>query len=95
MSWLQSIFENTSPLNGQTICLTGIFEAGTHDEIKEFIREQGGVPVNRPGDWLDILVVGAKGNKQYCRGDEGHKIITAKQSANTLIVNEKDFLTSC
>lgn len=47
-------------LSGKKVCVTGSFEGINREEIKEIIRNAGGIPVDSVSKTTDILVAGEK-----------------------------------
>ncbi len=90
-----SPMEEFKGVRGRACCLTGDFNYGTKDTVKDFIVKHGGRISNGVSRETTVLVVGEKGNANWAHGNYGRKVEVAllakKEGKEVCIIAENDF----
>lgn len=83
-------------LHGKTVCITGVFECGSEEDVLNFLARNGAVIKSGVPSTLDYLIVGNCGCKAWITGNYGTKVKKAIEwqckGKNVKIVREDDLL---
>lgn len=81
-------------LQGRTFCLSGEFKKGSKNEIKEVLKNLGGIEKSGVSSKLDYLFVGGIGSEAWKFGNVGGKIVKAlelqEKGSSIKIISEDD-----
>jgi len=84
--------------NEKIFCLSGNFESGSKDEIKQIILDKGGTCKDSIVKKTDYLVVGELGNESWKMGNFGTKVekaLAMQDSGSKIqIIGEKEFISA-
>jgi len=84
--------------NGKIFCLSGNFESGSKDEIRQIILDKGGICKDSIVKKTDYLVVGELGNASWKMGNFGTKVekaLAMQDSGSKIqIIGEKEFINA-
>ena len=90
-----SPLEEFKGVKGRVCCLTGDFNYGTKDQVKEIVKEYGGKISRNVTMDTTVLIVGEKGNANWAHGNYGRKVEVAllaqKEGKEICIIAEEDF----
>lgn len=89
--------DDSIPIAGKNICLSGEFESGSKAQISEKLSNLGAIMQNSITQKTDYLIVGAEGNPNWQAGTYGSKIKKAldmqSKGKPIMIFGERDFLS--
>lgn len=92
----QSCRKTITSLQNIHICLSGEFNYGSKNDVKQLIIEAGGLIDNNVKKATNYLVVGAKGSDAWKTGKYGGKVQKAMEynskGTDIKIIEEKDFI---
>lgn len=88
---LESLNENIIDFKNKSFCLSGNFNYGTKEKVKQYIISNGGLIDKSLKKATNYLVVGGIGSNKYSNGKYGTKIKKALELNITIIKEEQLF----
>ncbi len=95
---VESLKSEIHSIEGENVCLSGVFEYGTKTDVQTYITERGGIIDSSIKKTTDYLIIGACECQAYSNGTYGTKVKKAieynEKGCNIQIVKETDFFAN-
>ena len=88
---LEELKKNLIDFEGKSFCLSGNFNYGSKDKVKEYIESKGGTIDKSVKKSTNYVIVGGSGSDRYSNGNYGTKVKKAIEKGITVLKEEQIF----